>query len=287
MKATRKIILILAAVSAMTLTCCGKHPSDTENPPTVPDNIAAATGANVPDNVVDPSPQSSADENAPSAPSVTESVPEAADSSSEPVQSDPPENPPKTTTNTDPQEPPEENIVVDDIPDTEAMKYLKLLNSKRVHAKLTEMYSFDGDELFSAEREYFINGSEKIYINDGNKTFYRNGTVTFVDYGGEIYYSYPDDGDNTLNFGFDADKYILLSEESSSEGSSELYSVEGEGLASTWEFGTDGRLRVSDRYLNSSAFNYYIFELVESGSFEMDFSIPEDFVEVNAEDYGF
>lgn len=275
MKRTSKILI--AALSLALLTACGDKPEEKGNP-YIPDDFLVSTEENTPDKVVghydpnstvtkapeDDSAQSdgTADSTAPTDPD----EPSVAPDSSDPAQTEP----------------------EDKLPDTEAMKYLKMLNSKHVHTKLTHMYSFDGDELMSVEREFYIDGDKKIYINDGNKTLVQNGTVTYVDYDSEVYCSYPDDTatDNELEFGFALKNYVLISRESTEDGHSELYSINGERIASTWEFLADGKIKVSDRDLDSPAFDYYIFELIDDGKFKMDFTIPNNFNEVNAEDYG-
>lgn len=284
----KTIIIILTALGSMGLFGCGnKAPdSDTGNSPNQP----SATGdPNVPDNVIatltiatpavsqtEEKPGSSSDESQSQA-----TLPE--ETQTEDTKTSEKTDKPKTSAT---EALPEEDITVKEF-DTEAERYLSILNSNHVHAKFTEMYSFDGDELFSAEREYYINGDERIYINDHTKTLIRGGTVTFIDYDRQIFYSYPDEGDYGIDFGFEPSKYTLISTEDTSEGVSEVFNIEGESLVSTWKFGADGKLKVSDRDLNSAAFNYYMFEIVDGSYPKMDFTVPTEFNEVDAEDYSF
>lgn len=279
MKTTVKFI-IAAAASLALLTACGKSPAENVGEPSIPDDYLVSTENNTPDNIVEQ--HDSAATTAPESSSAEDNTEQTADSteSTEPTEPDTKADPDDSSDNTDAEQ-------KESLPDTEAMKYLKILNSKHVHAKLMHLYSFDGDELMSIEREYFIDGDEKIYINDGNKTFIRGGNMTYVDYDSEIYYTAPNDMESDSEFGFSLDSYVLISQEPTEDGISELYNVDSERIASTWEFLTDGTVKVSDRSLDTPAFDCYIFEIIEDGGFEMDFTIPESFTEVDSELYTF
>lgn len=274
MKTTAKLI-IAAAASLALLTACGNKPEEKGNP-SIPDDFLVSTEENTPNKVVGHYDPNSTVTKAPEDDSAQSD--DTADSTA-PTDTDEPSGDPDSPATA--QAEPEDNL-----PDTEAIKYLKILNSKHVHAKLTHMYSFDGDELMSIEREFYIDGDKKIYINDGNKTFMQDGMVTYVDYDSEVYCTYPNDLENGVEFGFELDKYVLISRESGEDSHSELYSINGERIASTWEFLSDDRIKVSDRDLDSPSFDYYIFELIDDGKFKMDFTIPNNFTEVNAEEYG-
>lgn len=268
-------IILTAALSLALLTACGDKPEEKGNP-SIPDDFLVSTEENTPDKVIGIYDPDSAVTKAPDDDSAQSG--DTADSTA-PTDTD--------DQSSDPDSPaPAQTEPEDKLPDTEAIKYLKVLNSKHVHAKLTHMYSFDGDELMSIDREFYIDGDKKIYINDGNKTFVKDGTVTYVDYDSEVYCTYPNDLENGAEFGFELDKYVLISRESGEDSHSELYSINGERIASTWEFLSDDRIKVSDRNLDSPAFDYYIFELIDDGKFKMDFTIPDNFTEVAAEEYG-
>ncbi len=173
---------------------------------------------------------------------------------------------------------------VQDTLDTKAMEYLNLLNSDKVHASYLEIESIDGENMFSTHREYFVNGSDRIYINDDYKTLIINGTVTYIDYESEIYYSYPDEGVYGLDFGYELPLYRLISVSEEDGVLTEEYSVEGYGLTSTWKFGNDGTVKVSDRF-DGGSFTLYTFDTIDGATDSMDFSIPESFTEVDAEEY--
>lgn len=274
MKTTAKLI-IAAAASLALLTACGNKPEEKGNP-SIPDDFLVSTEENTPNKVVGHYDPNSTVTKAPEDDSAQSDDTAA---STAPTDTDEPSGDPDSPA-------PAQTEPEDNLPDTEAIKYLKILNSKHVHAKLTHMYSFDGDELMSIEREFYIDGDKKIYINDGNKTFMQDGMVTYVDYDSEVYCTYPNDLENGVEFGFELDKYVLISRESGEDSHSELYSINGERIASTWEFLSDDRIKVSDRDLDSPSFDYYIFELIDDGKFKMDFTIPNNFTEVNAEEYG-
>lgn len=274
----RSLKILAAVLSIALLASCGNKPDETDKNPSIPDDFLVSTEKNTPDKVVGHYDPDAAVTKAPDSDQA-----DVTPSSDEPSNQNDAENSSSLEENGDA---PAQTEPEDSLPDTEAMKYLKKLNSKHVHAKLTHMYSFDGDELMSAEREYFIEGDRKIYVNDGNKTFVKDGMITYLDRDSEVYYSYPNDLEDGPEFGFEAEKYVLISQESGADGSSELYSINGERLTSTWEFLEDGRVKVSDRNLDSPAFDYYIFEVIEEDGFELDFTIPENYTEVDAELYG-
>ena len=284
-----KIFAIIAALAIlMSLAGCGKR-EITAGDAT---NSQSQTGANVPDNVVPPIGQTTPAE--PSGSDLTEpTVSSDADASSDPQSSETEPTATEPQTKTEPVKTEDSTEPVHQEYGTAALKYLTILNSDKVHVKFTEIYSYDGAELLSVEREYFVNGDERIYINDGNKTLIRNGTVTYVDYDAGIYYSYPDDGDYGLNFGYykgggSGNCYELLSAEEDDKGLTELYKITGTNTTSSWDFdGNNKLLRVSDRDLDNGSFHLYNFEIIDSSVPTLDFSIPAGFTEVDADDYEF
>ena len=287
----------LALIIALAFAACGapeEEPSETRS--NIPDKTAPPLST-----AGDPKPAAteSQDTASTSAPDVTppadtestgssEAAAESSsDAASETVQTVPDDQAPESTaenTGAEKTDDPENTI---DKYATRAFKYLDLLNSSRVHVRIIEITSYDGVDSVSCEREYFRNGSERIYINDGNKTLIRGGTATYVDYEKGIYYSYPDDGDHSVDFGYGEPAYRLASWEESDGKLTEVYELAGEGLTSTWEFKADGSLRVTDRSTKHTYFSIYTFELIENSVSDMDFTIPDSFVEVDADEYEF
>ncbi len=256
--------VLIAAFTAVIIAAsgCGKEP--------------VAIDPNIPDNTVPPLVQTeaSADGTAPAAPATSVSEDTQADTTAatEEVFTDE-----TTVGQTD-------APVTETVPDTRATEYLKLLNSDSVHAAYLEISSIDGENMFSTRREYFVNGSDRIYINDDYKTLIQNGTVTYIDPEAGIYYSYPYEGEYGLEFGYELPLYRLVSSSEEDGALTEVYSIEGYGLTSTWKFESDGTVKVSDRY-DSGSFTLYTFETVDGETGGMDFSIPEGFTEVDAEEY--
>ena len=273
MNRTALKIFFASAALAMTLSLCGCG-NKSELVATEP-TTEQETAANVPDNVVAPIGGAvttvSAESEAPPESIGTEAQTSEAETEAQPDETEEPDDEPET-----------EIIEAE----TEAYRYLDLLNSRKVHASFTQIYSYDGEELMSLEIEYFVNGDERIYVNDGNRTLIRGGEVTYIDIAAGEYYTYPDEGEYGINFGFERDQYKLISTEESDDGYTEVYSIGTGIVTSTWFFGNDGAVRVSDRNLEVGSFEYYTFSAIESDVSGMDFTIPDGFTEVDASEYG-
>ncbi len=214
------------------------------------------------------------------APPETESPPEStAPTEAEPQSSEtePTEAAEAETAEPDEAEPEQQTETVKEL-DTMAMDYLKLLNSDKVHAKMVIILSYGSDDIFSVKSEYYVDGSERIYIDDTTKTMIKDGKVTVVDYDRGIWFSYDDDGEYGINFGFETGDYSLVSTGYDEDGVyTETYDVAG-GITSTWYF-DEGNLRVADRNINEGNYTLYSFEVIEESTEGMDFSVPEDFAE--------
>lgn len=183
-----------------------------------------------------------------------------------------------------------DDIVIEenDISDCMAMKYLKLLNSGKVHASLIEASSHDNENASSIEREYFVNGNNAVFINGSTKIIMDDTEVTVVDLDEMTCYSYPrEDEDTGANFGYDISDYSLVSRTEDEDGSlTEVYEIAGSGgnIKSTWTFFPGGNLTVAD-VTRSGAYYWYSFSIIESDVSGMDMSVPEGVIETEPEDF--
>lgn len=267
----KTVAMIAALVMILSLCSCGKRdiePDVTDPQPSKDDNV--------PDNVVPPITQAMPDITA--LPDVTDAPETSADDNTGEPESgdDNPDNKPDSQ--------PEPNENVDNA--LRAMEYLRLFNSNKVHIKFIEVTSYDGENIFSVGREAFIDGNDMIFINDSVKTLYRNGIVTDIYYDDGAYCSYAIDGGFGPLFGYPSDYYTHLSTEQTDGGYSEIYSISGRGLTSTWTFDNNGKLlRVADRSLDEGYFMLYTFETIDSDISGMDFTIPDGFIETEPDDF--
>ena len=273
---TLKILAFAAALAmALALSGCGNKEDEavTEPSETVDPNIPMYTAAPETEPAeTETQPADVTDNTASSDPEDSE-VPDNTDA---PVETKAPETTPAAT------EDEHEEEHVDAELDTRAIAYLKLFNSSKVHAKFVAAQSYDGTEIYTTSVEYFINGSERVYITDNMKTIIRDGMTTVVDNDAKIYFSYPEEGGYGLEFGFERSKYKLVSQSADEE----VYEIEGTNITSTWNFRSDGSVRVADRAADGS-FTLYDVEVVESDVSMIDFTVPSGYDEANADDYEF
>ena len=262
-----KILLLLLAAALM-LSSCAKN---------VEGGSDTVRDGGVPDNILPPATE---------AETVSEPETEPTEPETEPIVTEQSvsETEPSKTSETD--DSGEEPIMTDPVSETKTYEYLRLLNSDKIHAKFSIISSFDGEYMIDSTMEIFTDGDKRIYIDDSSKTMISDGVVTVVNYADGVYYSYPDEGDYGLNFGYDISLYSLISSEESDGELSETFEIEDRGLTSEWTFGSDGSVRVADRSLDGSFFELYTFEVIENDVSKMDFSVPDGFGEGNAEDYG-
>ena len=274
-----KIIAVAAALAmALALSGCGNKDNEAVTEP------SETVDPNIPLNTVAPLTEPAATETSPA--DVTDIAEDT--EATEPEDSQVPDNtdaPIETTASeTAPvaTEDEHEDEYIEEELDTRTIAYLKLFNSSKVHAKFVAAESYDGSKIFTTSVEYFINGSERVYITDNRKTIVRDGVTTVVDNDLKIYFSYPEEGGYGLEFGFERSKYKLVSQSADAE----VYEIDGTNITSTWSFRSDGSVRVADRAADGS-FTLYDVERIESDVSMMDFTIPSDCEEVNADDYEF
>lgn len=256
-----KIIALLTALcTAVMLVSCGEKEVVAKDP-------------NVPDNIISKPLDTSVS-------TVSENL--LSVESLQPVTSA--ETPDETTVSAQTEEPVTTSEESENVPepplDTRAMKCLDIMNSDRVHLKFLQFTSFDGENISTVDREFYINGDDKIYVNDNVKTILHGSTATVVDYDEKVFYSYEVEGDIGLNFGYDRNLYELVSTSEENGVYTEVYTVTGTGITSTWEFSEDGSIRVSDCREDTDIYDLFSIELIEDSVPEMDFTVPADFTEV-------
>ena len=271
MKKITKLGACLLACGAVLMSgCSGQRAEPEAAQPTEP------TEANVPDNVI------TEVQTEPTLPSsdftLPESIPETV---SEEPQSSSEES---SETGSEESQP-----VPEDLSDgeTRALEYLKLLNSNHVHVRFIQVEIYDSETAFSYDREFYIDGEDRIYINDGDRTIVHGGETTYVSDDDMTYCVVDGVDDYGLNFGYDSSLYTLLSAEDADGVHTEIYSIEGQDIVSTWEFYEDGKLRVADRSITESSYDLYDFYIVEYGVEGMDLSVPAGYTEVTEEEFGF
>ena len=264
---------VVAIIAALLFAGCADKIQSGEGAGSGLPEQTAPTEANVPDNVVHPT--------APTEPS--EEIGEGSSDISETDDTPQSEQSSEIEENSEPEEI-EETETADD--ETKAMTYLKLLNSDKIHVKFVQVSSFDGENTYSVEREFYIDGSDRIYINDNLRTVVHAGRVTVMDLDEGTYYSYDDEGDYGLNFGYYPSMYTLLSSSYENGELIEVYSVDSMGLTSTWTFSDDGGIKVADRGLDESYFDLFNFSVIDTSVGSMDFSIPDGFVEIDPDEAG-
>lgn len=168
-----------------------------------------------------------------------------------------------------------------------AMNYLKLLNSSKVHAVLTEAETMDGVEIYSYEREYYIDGKKAVYINDHQKIIMTSDTVTVIDNEENTYYTYPREDESDSIFGYSPSAYELESAETDEKGSTiEIYTISfgSNTIRSTWVFSPDGKVTVKDESVEFGSFKWYSFKNISKDISGMDMSIPEGLELIEPED---
>lgn len=177
----------------------------------------------------------------------------------------------------------DEEEILDETPDTEATVILRRLNSNSVHAKFTEMVSYDGEYIVASEREIFINDGYSVFLTDSTKIIIDGDTVTVIDFDDMTYYIYPyNEEEFSNNFGYDPDEYILVSSEESDGTLTETYSISqyGNDIVSTWVFSRDGSFTVKDVNAEAGSFSYYTFEELDSDCSKMDISVPDGLTQI-------
>lgn len=269
------LAIILSLAMMLSLAGCGKPEKDP-----APTETQTSKDDGVPDNLVPPitenTPEVTSVPDITGAPVVTG---DPAAGTSAPDITEPPtpevtDAPPAKTESTD-----------NATGESSAMRYLRLINSSKVHTKFVEVSSYDGENIFSIGREIFVDGDSRLYINDSQRTLIRGGTVTIVDYDSKTYYTSPDEGGYGQIFGYSSDRYKHISTEENDTGYSEIYTISDTNITSTWTFNASGILtKVTDRSLDGGYFTIYSFELVDTDVSEMDFTIPGGFIEIGPED---
>ena len=269
----KKIRILAAILSAALLAGCqsgAKIPAETPAP-----------DPNIPDNVVTDYPAAAPEET-----TIPESLPSEDSTATEPVL----ETAPAAT---DEPQAPETEPAVEEVPLPEkvegealAPEYLKLLNSDRVHAGFVQVTSYGDNNVFSTDREFFIDGDDKVYINDNLTTVVHGGQTVYIDSDAMAYCVVDGVEDYGLNFGYDAGLYTLISASDEDGKHTEIFTVEGTDITSTWDFYDDGKVRVADRNLSSQAFDLYDFYVIEGSVEGMDLGIPSGYAEVTPEELG-
>lgn len=263
-------ILSAALILCIALTACG-NPEE-ERP------VVVTRDPNVPANLVTDPPATAEPE--PTVMTEPEAAPES--ETTEAVTEPAPETePPETTA---PETTAEETETVEDdpsVPDTRAMDCLKLFNSKKVHAKYIAAASYDGSEIYTTSVEYYIDGENAIYRTNSVHRFYQGRKITIIDDDNKFFMVYEDDPEPYIYFGYGPENYTLVSESDTEE----VYDVESEGIRSTWTFDGD-KIKVRDVYSDGS-FSLYDVEILDSDTSGMDFTVPANYEEVDADDYEF
>lgn len=276
-------ILLCCAACAVMLTACGQKAPGGED-------VSQPTGsvdANVPDNVITESTETMPPETELSAPvssdaAIPETLPEQ-QSEAEPEH----DEPEQTSAEERPEDESDVGTETAEDSETRAAECLKLMNSNHVHIRFVQASIYDSGTAFSYDREIYADGDDRIYINDGNRTLVHGGVTTYINDDDRTYCVVGSVDDYGLNFGYDSSMYALLSAEDVGGVWTEIYSINGLDITSTWEFSEDGKLRVSDRSLKSSAVDLYDFRIIEYDNSGMDFSIPEGYTEQTEEEFGF
>lgn len=174
--------------------------------------------------------------------------------------------------------------ILDEIPDTEATTILRRLNSNSVHAKFTEMVSYDGEYIAASEREIFISDGYSVFLTDSTKIIINGDIVTYIDFDDMTYYVYPHNSEEfSNNFGYDPDEYVLVSSEESNGTVTEVYSISqyGNEIVSTWVFSQDGSFTVKDVNAEAGSFSYYTFEALDNDFSGMDITVPEGLTQIS------
>lgn len=273
-KSMKRIFAALMALTvAVSLIGCEKSGIPEEN-----------KGSGIPDNTVSKSESKpiTSDDSASGTTSVTQA--EEQPKTSE-IVTEPPVSDEAHTSQTDDED---DNVVIGDV-ELKAHEYLNLLNSKKVHAKLTEAVSYDSENIVSFEREYFINQNEKVYINDNQKIVMTQELAYVIDLSEMTYYKYQrDPEDEEREFGYEPSLYSLVSYDKDADGTvTEVYEIDddGETVKSTWTFSPNGKVVVADLSVEAGSYNRYSFDVIETNISEMDMSIPEGLTEVEPDDY--
>lgn len=184
----------------------------------------------------------------------------------------------------DPQEETDEPAVQEN---TRAMDCLKLLNSSKVHAVLTEAECIDTVEISSVEREYFVDGDNAVYINGHQKIIMTSDSVTVIDTEESTYYSYPRGDEDGGDFGYSPSAYKLQSVEADDDGNvTEVYIISSgrNTLKSTWTFAENGKVTVMDESVEYGSFRWYRFDLISRDVSDMDMTVPEGLELISPDD---
>lgn len=273
MKHTASRIICAAVALAMLFSLCGcgqKEQSDGGSQ-------AISKDANIPDNVIPPETEPTL---APSEPTLPDLSDVPISQNTEPTESSEPATEPAESSDSSSDE-----TLPEESDDRRAINTLNFMNSDHIHLRFIQVTSYDGDAPFSVDREIFIDGDTKVYINDTVKTIIKDGITTVIDYNTGLYYTVEEDEDYGLNFGYDSSLYTLLSTSNSDGVYTEVYSVEGHDIVSTWDFSENGGLKVADRSVIDSSFDLFDIYVYEYSVDGMDLEVPADFTQIAPEDY--
>ena len=275
MRKSYNLKIFTAAIFAVALmTACGRNEIPKESiitrDPNIPDNLITSAYSEVPA-------ESTELQESESETSASEIVSETKEETEAPETKAPETEASMTNTQDVSEEEQGENI-----PNTRAMGYLRLFQSKKVHAKYIAANCYDGEEIYTTSVEYYVDGDSAVYNTGSVRRYYQGRQITVIDDDNKFYMVYEEDPEPYIYFGYSPGDYTLVSESDTEE----VYDIASDGgVRSTWTF-ENGKIKVRDIYSDGS-FSLYDIEIIDSDTSGMDFTIPAGYDEVDADDYAF